>query len=95
MQYPFLPLGVDLHAPPRSGVYAIVQGATALYVGQAVNLRDRLREHLNERKNLLLQLALASGGATFTFDEVPEPMLDLIERQWIAALQPICNRRAA
>lgn len=95
MLHVFTRPGVDLHAPPRSGVYAIFQGARALYVGQAVNLRDRLRDHLNERDNLLLGLMLRSGGARFTVVEVPVSMLDLTERRWIAEFLPICNRRAA
>ncbi len=37
--------------PTRSGVYGLFYGDTLQYVGQAVNLKDRLRQHLDNKRN--------------------------------------------
>lgn len=92
---PFNRGSVALFAPPRSGVYAIARGATVIYVGQSLNLRSRLADHLSERDNPLLASLVGQGSCTFACADVNPALLDLVERRWIAQLRPTCNRRAA
>ena len=37
--------------PFKGGVYCLFYGDTLQYVGRAVNLKDRLRQHLDNKKN--------------------------------------------
>jgi len=92
---PFNRGGVALLVPPRPGVYAIARGSKVIYVGQSLNLQDRLGDHLSERDNPLLALMVGAGGSTFVYAEVNPALLDLVERAWIAQYQPVCNRKAA
>lgn len=37
--------------PIKTGVYCLFYGDTPQYVGRGVNLKDRLRQHLDNKKN--------------------------------------------
>ncbi len=44
--YSFTQLGIFLNAPSKSGVYLLHNSSRCIYVGEAVNLRKALQEHL-------------------------------------------------
>jgi len=45
--YRFDRASVAIHAPPESGVYAIFAGTTWIYVGESLDIRAQLMEHLD------------------------------------------------
>lgn len=92
---PFNRATVDLHAPHRSGVYAIKRGGRVIYVGQSLNVHDRLCDHLTGTSNPILARLLYAAQTSFLVREVAPIHLNVVERAWISELQPICNRRVA
>jgi excinuclease UvrABC nuclease subunit len=91
---PLTRLNVTLLAPPKAGVYALANDGVVIYVGQSLNLRERLTDHLSERETVLASL-VGSGGAAFVHTEVHPALLDLAERNWVNQLRPTWNQRAA
>ncbi len=82
----------------RAGVYGIFRSDICLYVGKAMNLLRRRRDHETGRKsNKLLQEQIFTHGVRAfrweVLEECPadETYLRAAESVWITALQPICN----
>ena len=98
-------LAYTVNVPDQPGIYTVVRprrihGHTleteVLYVGQAVNLRRRFKEHLRVGEPNA-SLASLKGGALdqqyeFWWSPVAATDLDRVERMLIQALQPSANR---
>lgn len=80
----------------RSGVYGIFRGEICLYIGKAMNLLRRRRQHERGRKsNRRLQAIIAEHGLSALRWEVLEycepDELRACEQVWLMSLQPTCN----
>lgn len=73
----------DLTAFAQPGVYFLLRQGVVVYVGQAVDARRRIGEHIGD------------GGKSFdavSFIPCPRPRLDAVERHYIEMLLPEYNR---
>ena len=81
---PGCPVAERKQLPDRPGIYFVLDGATVLYIGRAVNLRNRWAQH-----HRLAQV----GSAKIAYQEVSDPaMLDAVEIACIDHFQPTLNR---
>ena len=86
----------DLMVPDAAGVYLIYDLRGVLYVGRSRKLRQRFRQHDRLRRNRLLHIAMNRpvGVCRFGWRLVAtEAHRVALERELIAALQPVCNRQ--
>lgn len=67
----------------RPGVYFLYRNGAVVYVGQGVNVRKRIADHIGE--------GLKSFDAV-SFFPCPKESLDRLERRYIRALLPEYNR---
>jgi hypothetical protein len=65
-------------------IYLLMQNQECVYVGKTLNLPYRLQQHMGDFNKKF--------SRAFYF-ELPEHLLDVIEKNIIATLQPIYNRR--
>lgn len=79
--------------PTDSGVYQIYGSSplygsdTLLYIGQACNLKHRIKDHLGDRDNVIgRQANLSCRYAT-----VPQDLLDVVEQTLIVMYKPSFN----
>lgn len=84
--------------PSRSGVYIIWEKQTTggwkcLYVGQSLDLKERLLAHLSsEEPNINLKNIISKYVCGFSFAEVPQQsLLNGIERYLYEQYKPQCN----
>jgi len=59
--YPFDEKSVLTYAPSESGVYALFNDATCLYVGESSDIRSQLMQHLKDK----------DGGLAFSYERLP------------------------
>ena len=78
------------YAPNSSGVYAIFNGQSWIYVGESGDVQARLLQHwnidircINQNVSTGFQFELVAGQAARVARQ----------NQWIAALRPLCNQR--
>ncbi len=85
--FPYDVLSVVASAPRRSGVYAIRNKDTWIYIGEAHDIQVRLLQHLNGD---VPDIAL-KRPSEFSFELVAAR--DRVERQdaLIGELKPVCN----
>lgn len=82
--------------PEDAGVYMVHDLRGVLYVGLSRNLRQRFVQHDRLRRNRLLNLAMDRpvGVISFSWRLVGDRRTRVaLERDLIAALQPVCNRQ--
>lgn len=65
-----------------------------LYIGQALNLRRRFRNHWEHESNPLLDAAMRQpiGTLQFSWRYAPSVQLNELERDLIRIFNPPCNR---
>ncbi|MGH7305633.1 MAG: hypothetical protein ACRELZ_20305 [Candidatus Rokuibacteriota bacterium] len=87
--YPFSTSSILLNAPHESGVYALFNKTTWVYVGESRNIRAQLMGHLNG------DIACIAMFPSLTFSY--ELLLPLIcpwrLSEVISELRPVCNTR--
>lgn len=88
--------------PDEQGLYIFTSGSEVLYVGEAINLRKRLRKHLDHSDNKGLARWLWEHGMTDLHLEVHvlEPVTQTLARkaleaELIASRKPIFNVKGA
>jgi len=88
-RYPFTAKSVVVHAPMESGVYAIHNGSTWIYIGETGDILAQLVQHLNG-DNVCIAVY---PNLTFSYELLPE-----LTRVWrleelVREFRPICNTR--
>ena len=88
-RYPFNAKSVIVHAPMESGVYAIHNGTTWIYVGETADILAQLVQHLNG-SNVCITVF---PNLTFSYELLPE-----LTRAWrleelVREFRPVCNTR--
>jgi hypothetical protein len=79
--------------PNLSGVYQIYGSSpiygidSLLYIGQAINLRNRITKHLGDKENVIGRQA----NLSCRFATVPEHLLDVVEQTLIVMYKPSFN----
>ena len=95
MYYTDLPHGADA-VPSQPGNYIITVGPdnTAIYVGQASDLKARTLEHLGaNEKNYCVAREIRKPGARLFFQVVHSQFeRNAVENEWCAKYSPTCNR---
>lgn len=85
---------VNGKAPAGAGVYALYKQNVWIYFGEAINIRDRLVQHLDREENRCITVAAPTG---FCFELVAGGKLARVARQDELILQnrnhPLCNQR--
>ena len=84
------------------GIYGIKVNKCLVYIGQAIDINDRIRQHLSQilgspRENKY-QLLKTTCGRTYklTFwllEHTEDPDLNSIEKKWITTVQPCLNSK--
>src|SRR3974390_871259 len=85
--FPYDVLSVVAAAPRRSGVYAIRNTETWIYVGEAHDIQVRLLQHLNGD---VTDIALR-GPSEFSFELVPVRVVVEPQDALIGELRPVSN----
>ena len=88
-RYPWSTQSIDLNAPSASGVYAIFNGQSWIYVGESGDIHARLLQHINGDNTCITRCAPVG----FQFELVPAAQRVARQNQLILQLVPICNRR--
>lgn len=79
--------------PNSSGVYQIYGSSplygidTLLYIGQAINLKNRITNHLGDKENVIGRQA----NLSCRYANVPEYLLDVVEQTLIVMYKPSFN----
>ena len=86
-RYPFTPKSVVIHAPMESGVYALHNGTTWIYVGETADILAQLVQHLSGNNFCLERFP----NLTFSYELSPP-----IARTWrmselIREFCPVCQ----
>jgi|SRR5579885_3235655 len=95
--YLYNKLEVNTYAPAKSGIYGLYRGERWIYFGEAINIRDRLIQHIDRDRieNPCISLA---APTSFCFAEVVGGKEARVAAQdwWILACQgthQLCNQR--
>lgn len=86
----------EFMVPNDAGVYLIHDLRGVLYVGQSRKLRQRFAQHDRLRRNRLLHLAMSRPVGVMRFSwrlVAEEEERSALEREFVATLQPVCNRQ--
>jgi excinuclease ABC subunit C len=78
--------------PREPGVYQFQSGETVLYVGKAVDLRDRVRSYADPRSDRIRRMVDRAGGVDFAVTDTETQAL-LLEANLIKRHQPRYNVR--
>lgn len=95
--YNYNRLEINTYAPATSGIYGLFRGQSWIYFGEAINIRDRLIQHLD--RDVYEQPCIARAQPTaFCFAEVPGTREARVAAQdwWIVSCQgthQLCNQR--
>ncbi len=92
-----------LLVPKASGIYAIVEvnrvyglptGYRVLYIGKTKNLRRRLLDHVDRRKEHNEELYNLNNREKweYWFIDVPLRKLDIVEKEFIKTIKPKTNK---
>ncbi len=82
-----------LNFPTESGVYQIYGSSplygidTLLYIGQAVDLKKRIKDHLGDQENVIGRQA----NLSCRYAKVQENLLDVVEQTLIVMYKPSFN----
>ena len=90
-QFSFLYNRVSIlaNAPAASGVYALYNPQSWIYVGEGKDIRARLLDHLNGDSACLTQV----NPTGFQFELCPADRRVARQDELIVALSPACNQR--
>jgi len=91
--YLYTRASVKMLSPPNPGIYRLLIKNRIFYVGQSLNIRHRLLEHLGSReRNRLIRRYLQKYKCFFRFAELgtAEDLLTA-EREQIRKYNPPCN----
>jgi len=83
---PFTRAGIEAINPNQIGVYGLFKPKVWVYIGRG-DIRDRLLKHLNGDNPCITREAPTSWIAEVTSNDVQR------ERELIAELNSVCNRR--
>jgi hypothetical protein len=84
---PFVSFADRKQLPSGPGVYFVMDGATVIYIGRAVNLRNRWVAH-----HRLIQFRAISGARIVWLEINDVSLLDSVERACIDYFCPSLNR---
>jgi len=85
----FNELGIKTYAPTNSGVYAIYNSTTWIYIGESNDIQRRLLEHLGEYGTCIKR----SAPTSFCYEIVAAPSRVQRQNGLIVELRPSCNQR--
>lgn len=86
----FSETGIAGSAPKKSGVYAIYNRSTWIYIGEAKDIEVRLYAHLRGESDQS-KCILKQNPTGFDFELCDEPTRMTREAYWIKRLGPVCN----
>jgi GIY-YIG catalytic domain len=86
--YSYTGLAVGQNAPEASGVYAIANGSTWIYIGETNNIKRRLMEHLNGDNPCIL----IRSPDRFSFEFHGGLARVSRQNELILELRPACNQ---
>ncbi len=90
-------LEINMYAPTGAGIYGLFRGGSWIYFGEAVNIRDRLIQHMD--RDYMEQPCISRAAPTgFCFQLVGGGKEARVAAQdgWILACQnehQLCNQR--
>ena len=87
--YPFSESSVLLNAPHESGVYALFNKTTWVYVGESKNIRAQLIGHLNGDVGCLTLFP----NLTFSFELLLPVVSAWRLNEVLSEFRPVCNPR--
>jgi hypothetical protein len=95
--YNYNKLEINTYAPAKAGIYGLFRGASWIYFGEAINIRDRLIQHTDRDRIDQPCIALAAPTG-FCFAEVAGGKEARVAAQdaWILACQgthQLCNQK--
>ena len=85
----FSEVGIRASAPASSGVYAIYNRTTWIYVGESNDIQRRLLEHVGEVGTCINR----SAPASFCYETVAASTRVQRQNGLILELRPSCNQR--
>ena len=85
--YPLDRSSVAVHAPPRSGVYAIFTRTTWIYVGESLNICAQLMEHLDGDNPCLTVFP----GLMWSYELHLSETCAWRQEELVRELRPVCN----
>jgi len=91
---PYNKATVNLSAPPLSGVYGIFRSNAWIYWGEAINIRDRLTQHLDS--DYVQNPCIPANAPTgFCYELVAGGKEARVQRQdyYILSHGSLCNRK--
>ena len=87
--YVFTESSVRTSAPDRSGVYALYNSQTWIYIGESGNVRERLLQHLGGDNECISRW----NPPTFSYELVSADQRVARQNHLIRELNPACNQR--
>ena len=92
---PFNLISIDKMEPGRSGVYGFWFNRGCIYIGKALNIKDRLGQHWRGSHNDELRDWVRAKKSKLSFNykfQVDGVDIDSMERFFIRRFEPRCNR---
>lgn len=87
--YPFTVSGIIANAPNNSGVYALYNARTWVYVGESGDIQARLLQHVNENGTCIKH----QGATNFVYELCDAANRVRRQDQLILSLGPLCNQK--
>jgi len=85
--YPFAAASIMQNAPKESGVYALYNGTTWVYVGESSNILAQLMQHLNGDVACITMFPRLG----FSYELVRPGMRTWRMQEVISEFRPVCN----